>query len=133
MGGIGTCKKPRLRADSSQSALAKGASRAVTGRKSGSDSAGERSPQYTNAQPPLQSMPGAEQLSPNLNWRALALASAATCALTAASILLLLDRSHFRSSRRSSRRRSSKKQASFRSDEQDKMPQEGEPLPADCS
>ncbi|KAG7382207.1 Ethanolamine kinase [Phytophthora pseudosyringae] len=48
-------------------------------------------------------MPGAEQRSPNLNWRALALVSAATCTLTAVSILLLLDRRHFRSPRRRSK------------------------------
>ncbi|OWY93706.1 Ethanolamine kinase [Phytophthora megakarya] len=44
-----------------------------------------------------------EQANPNLNWRALALVSVATCTLTAASLLLLLDRRHFRSSRRSRR------------------------------
>ncbi|RLN85089.1 hypothetical protein BBJ28_00001104 [Nothophytophthora sp. Chile5] len=49
----------------------------------------------------------------NLNWRALALVSAATCTVTAASIFLLISasnsrRRHFRSSRRARQRRGSK-------------------------
>ncbi|ETI40913.1 hypothetical protein F443_13805 [Phytophthora nicotianae P1569] len=63
-------------------------------------------------------MPGAER--PNLNWRALALVSLATCTITAASILLLLDSRHFRSSRRSSNKQH--RSSSKASDEDQNMP-----------
>ncbi|ETL34424.1 hypothetical protein L916_13344 [Phytophthora nicotianae] len=65
-------------------------------------------------------MPGAER--PNLNWRALALVSLATCTITAASILLLLDSRHFRSSRRSSNKNKQHRSSSEASDEDQNMP-----------
>ncbi|KAF1789062.1 Protein kinase-like domain [Phytophthora cactorum] len=61
-----------------------------------------------------------EAASPNLNWRALALVSLATCTLTAASIFLLLDSRHFRSSCRKSKRHRFSSESS--DEDEDNMP-----------